>query len=85
MQTKRVTAADLRVPEDLGSHVRKGSLVRRDGAAWRVHKIEGSETLSVTLVEERPDSGPGSPTQLSGPRTMTCNVLPTTPFEVIVQ
>ena len=85
MQTKQVTAAELHDPEDRGSYVKKGSLVRRGGATWRVHKIERSETLNVTLVEKRPEDGPGSPTQLSGPRTKTCSVLPNAPFEEVIQ
>lgn len=85
METKKLKAAELCGPEDRGSHVMKGSLVRRDGASWRIRVVRETHPglMEIQVQAERPREAERH--GLTSPRLATWSAKATDMFDVVME
>ncbi len=85
MDIKKIKADDLRSPVDLGSHVTKGSLVRKDGASWRVQAVRETHPglFEIQVQEEKLRGAEGD--ELTSPRRARWPVKATDLFDVVIE
>lgn len=85
METKRVTAAELRGPEDCGSHITKGSLVRRHEVSWRVQAVRETHSGYLEIVAQEERAKDTMRNELMGPRCERWPLKATEQLDVVIE